>query len=158
MSDDSLKAEVKTFIEALQNYHSEPKKVKKCLSSHQLTSPEKKIIECWLHFQDQQFNKILSILDALSSTYSPLIEAQKYLILGITLNHKHEFAQAIPLILKAYTVIRAYSLPKQQVLAIENLFIAYQHEQDKDGMRYCLDEVNEMSDTFTHRSLRKKAA
>jgi len=155
---DAFKTEVKTFIEALQNYHTEPKKVRKCLSSHQLSEPEKKILESWLYLEEQKFNKTLSILDSLSASYAPLVEAQKYLILGIALNHKHKFTQAIPLIRKAYEVIRTYPLAAQQVLAIESLFIAYQHDEDKKGMQYCLDEVNDMSNTFLEQDLRKKAA
>ena len=150
--------EVKTFVEALPHYHSDPKQVKKCLSRRDLSDPEKKIIECWSLMKEHQFLKVLSILDGLSNSYHALLDAQKYLLLGIALNHKHGYQQAIPLLLKSYEVIREYSLPKQHVMAIENLFVAYQHVHDKTGMRYCLKQLAEHSLEIPHSAGRKKAA
>lgn len=134
----------KTFIDALRNYQDGPKKMQKYFSDQRLTIAEKKILECWMLLGDNHFFKILSILDGLSTSYDPLVEAQKYLILGITLNNKSECQQAIPLILKSYEVIRTYPIPRHHFIAINNLFIAYLNYKDEKGMKYCLDEMKKM--------------
>jgi hypothetical protein len=134
----------KTFIEALKNYMAGPKKVQKYFNDKRLTQAEKKILECWILLADNQFIKILSILDGLSASYDPLVEAQKYLILGITLNNKSECKQAIPLIMKSYEVIRTYPIPRHHFIAINNLFIAYLNFKDEDGMKFCLGEMKKI--------------
>lgn len=134
----------KTFIEALRSYRTDPKLVQKYFKDQRLTIAEKKILECWLLLGDNQFLKILSILEPLSATYDPLVDAHKYLILGITLNNKSESKQAIPLLLKAYEVIREYPIPLHHFVAIHNLFLSYLNFKDPAGMKYCLDEMKKM--------------
>jgi len=134
----------KTFIEALQSYQTGPKKMAKYFKDRRLTMAEKKILECWMLLGDNQFIKILANLESLSAQYDPLVEAQKYLILGITLNNKSECKQAIPLIKKSYEVIRDYPIQRHHFIAINNLFIACLNFKDEAGMKFCLDEMKEM--------------
>lgn len=145
---------VKTFILALNTFHSNVKLSKKFLNDKRLTQAEKKILECWFLLRDSAFQEILDILPAIKTSYDPLVTAQKNLIWGLTLNNKSEYHKAIPLIKEALEVIVEYPLKGVEFTAYYNLFIAYLNYKDKKGMKVCLDNMK----TIPHKNARQVTA
>lgn len=129
----------KTFITALNTFHSNLKNSKSYFKDNRLTQAEKKILECWFLLRDSSFKEILDILPTIQAGYDPLVNAQKNLIWGITLNNMSEYHKAILLIRNSLEIISQYPLKSVEYTASYNLFVAYLNFKDKKGMKACLD-------------------
>lgn len=132
---------VKTFILALNTFHSNVKSSKNFLNDKRLTQAEKKILECWFLLRDSSFQEILEVIPTVQASYDPLVAAQKNLIWGLAYNNKSEYNKAIPLIKEALEVISHYPLKRVEFTASYNLFIAYLNYKDRKGMKACLDNM-----------------
>lgn len=108
----------KTFYKILIDVNLNPEKVKERLSDKRLTRIEKSIIESYLLIRSNQNNEALNLLTGLPPSEFPFVEAQKNLLIGISLNNQSIFAEAETAIWK--------SIPTFKILESEYfLFAAY---------------------------------
>jgi hypothetical protein len=136
---------VKTFIHALNIIHRNVRESKKYLSDKRLTTSEKKILSCWLLLRENKFSEIIGILDSIQTNPSAIVNSQKKLIWGITLNNKAEFSAAVKLLNEAQREIIAFDLPNQHYIAAYNLFITYFNLKDLSGMARSLTLLSQIT-------------
>lgn len=136
---------VKTFIEALNCFHSDPLKMRGYLNDYRLSSAEKTILRCWLWLRDSQFNQILDALGNMTAEAHPIIQVQKNILLGTTYNNKGECEKAIPLLKNAIKSLEDFPLHRQKLVSRTNLFIAYFNLKDNSGMEYVLALLNDFN-------------
>ncbi len=136
-----------SFITALEIIQKNPKKIQRYMLDHQLSVAQKRILDCWGLIEQSRFDQVLSILDSMNGYYDPLVEAQKYLILGITLNHKNQSALAIPLLQKSFDEMKSQNISSYGFIAIHQLFLSYDQLGDRQQMKHALDEMAKYSES-----------
>jgi hypothetical protein len=128
------KVKAKAFIHYLDHFHENLYEMKKFFDDKRIPANEKKILECWLLLRENKFNEISKIISKINIDYDDLINAQKDLIWGITLNNKTEFDLAVTNINKAIPVIEKYKIHHQVKKAVFNLFIANLNKKSLKAM------------------------
>ena len=131
----------KTFVDALNNLHAEPKKTKKYLEDKRLTTVEKKILSCWYMLKNCQHTEIIDTILSITSKEDDLVESQKYLILGMTYNNQGDYDKAIVNILKGIDLLEPYPLEVHRFIACYNLFVCYYNQNNGEGMKSTLDRL-----------------
>ncbi len=134
-----MKNQPKTFLEALNIIHSNPKKAKTFLEDKRLTLNEKKILNCWFLLKNCKHDEILKSLKNLKVNDYELVEGQRLLIIGITYNNQALSKAAVENISSAFEILEKYSLPDHHFTAVYNLFIAHLNDCNEAGMEDCLD-------------------
>ena len=122
---------VKTFIQAINEFFSENLSEKGFYKDMRPTLVEKKIIEGWFLLRDSSFDTILETIPKLNTGYDEFVDAQKHLLWGTALNNKSHFLEAIAHLEEAYGVIKNYEFEWMKFKVMNTLFIAFYKSAQK---------------------------
>jgi len=111
----------KTFYNALMEASLSPEKAKKCLLDKRLTNSEKKIFEGFLLIRNNRNSEGTILLKSLSVSCFPFVEAQRNLLIGLSLNNQSYFIEAEEFLWKAIPAFKELDSHYFQFMGYFNL-------------------------------------
>lgn len=118
-----------------------PSKIKPCLMDKRLTTIEKKILESYLLIRNNQNSEALKLLKELAQSELPFVEAQKNLLVGVSLNNQSHFSEAENYICRALPIFKSLGSQYFLFLGHFNLYFIYSNTRNLAKM---LETIQEM--------------
>jgi len=149
----------KTFYKLLLDVNLNPSKVKQSLLDKRLTRIEKTIIESYLLIRNNQNNEALNILKGLPPSEFAFVEAQKNLLIGISLNNQSMFTEAEIAIWKSIPTLKTLESQYFLFAAYFNLCFIYfnnRHLSKMNNIIQAMEGIKQESDIQETRLLRCK--
>jgi hypothetical protein len=115
----------KTFYKILFEINLNPGKIKQCLLDKRMTRTEKNILECYLLIRNNQNKEAFNRLKELPPSEFTFVEAQKDLLIGISLNNQSHFTEAEIAIWKAIPIFQSLESHYFLFVAYFNLCFIY---------------------------------
>lgn len=136
--------EQKAFYQALIDINIDPSKTKKCLDDKRPTYAEKRILESYLLIRNNQNKEALDMMRSLAPTGLPFVEAQKDLLIGLSLNNQSMFLDAEASILKAIPVFIYLRSDYFLFMSYFNLSLIYLNTSRFNKMKASIDFMSNL--------------
>jgi hypothetical protein len=130
----------KTFLEAYQCFPQELKKFERFLNDKRLSMPEKTILQGWLKLRDSQYNDLIDSLEKLVCN-NPYVEAQRLMLLGISLSNRGTPNLGLSYLEKALSTLPHPYQGKLKTMCSTNLCICLLNLKNKEKLSKILDSI-----------------
>lgn len=137
--------EQKAFYQALIDINIDPSKTKKCLDDKRPTYAEKRILESYLLIRNNQNKEALEMMRSLAPTGLPFVEAQKDLLIGLSLNNQSIFIDAEASISKAIPVFTNLKSDYFLFMCYFNLALIHLNTSQLDKMKSSVESMSHLS-------------
>ncbi len=134
--------EEKTFYKILKEINLNPKKSRQALTDKRLSLSEKKIIEAYFLVRDNKNEEATDILHDIPSSPSPFVEAQKKLLLGISLNNKSKYLEAAASLESAFKQFEVLKTPYFSFVALFNLSFIYFNLKESKKLNLTIQKMH----------------
>jgi tetratricopeptide (TPR) repeat protein len=148
---------IKTFIQALKQFRSNTKLFKNFLTDKRLTQDEKKILTAWLLVRDKKISEAIVVLQTVEGAISPIVLAQKNLLLGICFNNKSEYHKSLSYFEASLGELSHQDLQYFSFIAFYNIFISNWNLRNIVGMTDALKKMNCFEQLDQQEKLRLKS-
>lgn len=136
---------VKTFIHAIRTVSINSAKAKTFLQDKRLSQSEKIILNCFLHYRDNDLEQIITDLKSITEYNDAVVESQKELLLGLTMTGKGFFPEALKHMERSFSLLQDQGLPYFEYLITYNQFIISFNMKNQKLMKKFLDKLKQLS-------------
>jgi hypothetical protein len=152
MAKTKKNIKTKAFAAFFEKIHDSYRNIKVEIQDKRLSHQEKKILQAWGFLRKNQFKSVFEILNNLDTQYDDFVEAQKTLLIGITLNNSGNSLAALGLIKKAIKDLEKFEdLGNIYFVALFNYFICSMNLSYKPEILQSLELLN----SFENKNLRQ---